>query len=215
MLYKLDGGIDHMLVDEAQDTSPAQWVIRALTEEFFAGAGAREAARTLFVVGDEKQSIYSFQGAALANFAAIREAFAEPRRAAGLPWRHEPLDLSFRSVRRCSRRSTRLRRSPRSAAGVSSAARADPACRRPHRPRRAGRALAAEQPEDGRAGEPGAARRQPADSPGAARARIAATIHELAADGRAAGAEGRPIRAGDILILVRARRRSAPAIYRR
>ena len=39
VLYKLDGGLDHILVDEAQDTSPAQWkVIRALAEEFFAGA---------------------------------------------------------------------------------------------------------------------------------------------------------------------------------
>ena len=68
MLYKLDGGIDHILVDEAQDTAPEQWdILRALTAEFFAGAGAaaRPAlARTLFVVGDEKQSIYSFQGAA-------------------------------------------------------------------------------------------------------------------------------------------------------
>lgn len=65
VLYKLDGGIDHILVDEAQDTSPEQWqVIDALTREFFAGSGARdEVLRTLFVVGDEKQSIFSFQGA--------------------------------------------------------------------------------------------------------------------------------------------------------
>ena len=71
MLYKLDGGLDHILVDEAQDTSPAQWdVIRALAEEFFSGSGAREVARTLFAVGDEKQSIYSFQGAAPTMFAA-------------------------------------------------------------------------------------------------------------------------------------------------
>ncbi|MFN9926423.1 MAG: double-strand break repair helicase AddA [Phenylobacterium sp.] len=67
VLYKLDGGIDHILVDEAQDTSPDQWaIVRALTDEFFVGAGARPgdaAARQLFVVGDVKQSIYSFQGA--------------------------------------------------------------------------------------------------------------------------------------------------------
>ena len=62
--YKLDGGVDHILVDEAQDTSVEQWqVIAAIAEEFFAGDGARETHRTLFVVGDEKQSIYSFQGA--------------------------------------------------------------------------------------------------------------------------------------------------------
>ncbi|HWX90668.1 MAG TPA: UvrD-helicase domain-containing protein, partial [Rhizomicrobium sp.] len=61
VLYKLDGGIDHLLIDEAQDTSPEQWeIVRKLTEEFFAGAGRdRAQVRTIFVVGDEKQSIFS------------------------------------------------------------------------------------------------------------------------------------------------------------
>ena len=70
VLYKLDGGIDHILLDEAQDTAPEQWeILRALTEDFFVGEtaegwrGDRRAERTLFIVGDEKQSIYSFQGA--------------------------------------------------------------------------------------------------------------------------------------------------------
>ena len=64
VLYRLDGGIDHILVDEAQDTSPEQWqVVDCLTEEFTAGNSARSGSRTIFVVGDEKQSIYSFQGA--------------------------------------------------------------------------------------------------------------------------------------------------------
>ena len=64
MLYKLDLGIDHILIDEAQDTSPRQWdIIRALASEFTAGAGARSVERTLFAVGDDKQSIFSFQGA--------------------------------------------------------------------------------------------------------------------------------------------------------
>ena len=62
--YKLDQGIDHILVDEAQDTSPVQWdVIRSLREDFFTGLSARPGVRTFFAVGDEKQSIYSFQGA--------------------------------------------------------------------------------------------------------------------------------------------------------
>ena len=73
VLYKLDGGVDHVLVDEAQDTSPDQWdIVRALTSEFFSGAGARAAERTVFAVGDEKQSIYSFQGADPARFAEER-----------------------------------------------------------------------------------------------------------------------------------------------
>ena len=62
---KLDGGVSHILLDEAQDTSPDQWrILKALTDDIFAGAGAeRDSPRTLVVVGDEKQSIYSFQGA--------------------------------------------------------------------------------------------------------------------------------------------------------
>src|SRR5262249_33988445 len=56
--YKLDQGIDHVLIDEAQDTSPKQWeIIQRLTGEFFDGAGARAVKRTVFAVGDEKQSI--------------------------------------------------------------------------------------------------------------------------------------------------------------
>lgn len=66
VLYKLDGSISHVLLDEAQDTSPEQWdLIRALTNEFGAGEGRdySQDPRTMFIVGDEKQSIYSFQGA--------------------------------------------------------------------------------------------------------------------------------------------------------
>lgn len=68
VLYRLDGGIDHILVDEAQDTSPEQWqVIERLAQEFTSGEGAHDAEhpRTIFVVGDKKQSIYSFQGQTL------------------------------------------------------------------------------------------------------------------------------------------------------
>jgi len=76
--YKLDQGIDHILLDEAQDTSPDQWaVVRRLAEEFFAGQGARDGTlRTIFAVGDEKQSIYSFQGAAPDSFHKSRVFFA-------------------------------------------------------------------------------------------------------------------------------------------
>lgn len=77
VLYKLDAGIEHLLVDEAQDTSHAQWdIIKALTAEFFAGAAASEAMRSVFAVGDPKQSIYSFQGAAPDAFDATQRHFA-------------------------------------------------------------------------------------------------------------------------------------------
>ena len=62
--YRLDGNIDHVLVDEAQDTSPAQWqTVQRLVEEYFSGETPQTGPRTVFAVGDEKQSIFSFQGA--------------------------------------------------------------------------------------------------------------------------------------------------------
>ena len=100
VLYKLDGGIDHMLVDEAQDTSPQQWrIAQILTDEFFAGTTARsDRERTLFVVGDEKQSIFSFQGADVAAFEAMRGYFATHIRAADKPFQEVSLNISFRSA---------------------------------------------------------------------------------------------------------------------
>ena len=99
VLYKLDGGIDHILVDEAQDTSPDQWdVIAALAEEFLSGHGARERLRTVFAVGDEKQSIFSFQGADPVRFDAMKRYFEKRVKAAGHKWDYVPLTRSFRSV---------------------------------------------------------------------------------------------------------------------
>jgi ATP-dependent helicase/nuclease subunit A len=99
VLYRLDGGIDHILIDEAQDTAPQQWrVIARLSEEMTAGAGARDgAARTLFVVGDKKQSIYSFQGADLEAFDRMQRAFARQMAPSETPLRELTLDHSFRS----------------------------------------------------------------------------------------------------------------------
>lgn len=96
--YKLDQGIDHVLVDEAQDTAPLQWnVITRLSDEFFAGEGARAARRTLFAVGDEKQSIYSFQGARPERFDEERKRLAGSAEAAGFEFRQVSLRVSFRS----------------------------------------------------------------------------------------------------------------------
>lgn len=98
VLFRLDGGIDHILVDEAQDTSPAQWqVIERLTDEFTSGQGARTNARSLFVVGDPKQSIYSFQGADIAVFEARRAGFAAAFQAVQEPMQVLELRHSFRS----------------------------------------------------------------------------------------------------------------------
>ncbi len=97
--YKLDRGIDHILVDEAQDTSPDQWqVIRMLSEEFFSGLGQRNISRTLFAVGDEKQSIYSFQGAVPEDFAAQGRSVSLRAENAELKFERVSLNFSFRSA---------------------------------------------------------------------------------------------------------------------
>ncbi len=126
VLYKLDQGLDHILVDEAQDTSPEQWqVIARLAEEFFYSEGARDAyikkdksmsskssvaspfgkdqpysieQRTLFAVGDEKQSIYGFQGAEPKQFSEMQKKFATSASRANKDFKSIPLNLSFRST---------------------------------------------------------------------------------------------------------------------
>lgn len=99
VLFRIDGGIDHILVDEAQDTSPSQWdVIRKLADEFSSGEGARkDIARTLFVVGDKKQSIYSFQGADPREFDRMHAEFKAKMEAAGQRFQSLTLGYSFRS----------------------------------------------------------------------------------------------------------------------
>ena len=99
-LYKIDGGLTHVLLDEAQDTSPDQWtLLHALTEEFFAGQGVEryQDPRTLFVVGDEKQSIYSFQGAAPDRFYSEARVFETRCRQAEQAYAFPNMEMSFRS----------------------------------------------------------------------------------------------------------------------
>lgn len=101
VLWKLDGGIAHILLDEAQDTSPAQWeILKALTDDIYAGAGAvRDEQRTLFVVGDQKQSIYSFQGADPEHFLSEKQTFETNARTAELKYELPDLAMSFRSTK--------------------------------------------------------------------------------------------------------------------
>jgi ATP-dependent helicase/nuclease subunit A len=101
VLYKLDAGIDHILVDEAQDTSEPQWaILNKLCEEFLSGAGANRRPRTFFAVGDEKQSIFSFQGAAPKMFSSMRRELERRHRDAALGFASVRLALSFRSAPR-------------------------------------------------------------------------------------------------------------------
>jgi ATP-dependent helicase/nuclease subunit A len=100
VLYKLDSGIDHILVDEAQDTSRDQWdILGKLAEEFTAGKSAREYPRTFFAVGDDKQSIFSFQGAAPEMFAEMRRVLKKRHDDANMAFDSVSLTLSYRSAK--------------------------------------------------------------------------------------------------------------------
>ena len=101
VLYKLDAGIDHVLVDEAQDLSPAQWdVLDRLVNDFFSGRGARETVRTFFAVGDPKQSIFAFQGARPGMFSEMRAHILQRADGAERAQGAVKLNQSFRSVSR-------------------------------------------------------------------------------------------------------------------
>ncbi len=103
--YKLDNGIDHVLVDEAQDTNSSQWqIINAIIEEFFAGKSTERSGhnhnqtRTVFAVGDQKQSIYSFQGAQPELFSQQKTILGKKARDANLQFQDVELQISFRST---------------------------------------------------------------------------------------------------------------------
>ena len=209
VLYKLDGGLDHILIDEAQDTSSEQWeAIAALAEEFFAGEGAREADRTIFAVGDAKQSIYGFQRADPASFAHWREYFAERVAAAGKPWRAAELVRSFRSTAPVLDTVDRV-------FAPSAVHRGVVFDERPvrHQSNRVGQAglvevwplVKPDEPPDPGIWEPPVAR---ADSRGAS-ARLAEQIARQIAGwfdrDEVLAPRGRPIRPGDIMILVQRR----------
>ncbi|MFC3441474.1 double-strand break repair helicase AddA [Sphingobium rhizovicinum] len=98
--YKLDQRIDHILVDEAQDTNVRQWtIVAALTAEFFAGEGAKgDKVRTIFTVGDFKQAIFGFQGTSPEAFRVAHTAFQRHAEAAEQDFFTLSLDQSFRST---------------------------------------------------------------------------------------------------------------------
>ena len=215
VLFKLDGGLDHLLIDEAQDTSPTQWaVIAALAEEFFAGEGARAAPRTLFAVGDEKQSIFSFQGADARALAVAHRQFQSRAEAAEKPWESLPLAESFRSTAAVLAAVDAVFAQPAARAGVT--AEAVPIRHRVHRAGAGGRVELWPSVEPGEAApmEPWAlpVEREAADDPAARLAaliaeRVASWTQEPAAEGSDGWLEarGRPIRPGDVLVLVRRR----------
>lgn len=208
VLYKLDGGIDHVLVDEAQDTSPAQWrVIRALTSEFFTGESARDEARTVFAVGDVKQSIYSFQGADPTKFVDARDHFGEHVRAVGGDWRPIDLEVSFRSTRAVLAAVDAVFRRPEARAGV--ALDGHDVVHRAWRLEDGGMVelwpLVTPRPTDAVRPWAPPVERVPGDSPEARMAALVAGRIKRMVDTERLESKGRPIRPGDIMVLVQRR----------
>ncbi|MCW9035463.1 MAG: double-strand break repair helicase AddA [Rhodospirillales bacterium] len=209
VLYKLDGGIEHVLVDEAQDTNPDQWqVVEALTGEFFAGQGIHESTRTVFAVGDAKQSIYSFQRADPAEFARMREQFSENIKASGEEWREVPLTVSFRSTSAVLEAVDQVFSPDHAAQGVALDGRLIS-----HQAWRVGQAGLVElwPPVVPKGGEEQAPWKPPVeplavDSPRARLAKLlAAKISSLVNGSETLESQGRAITPGDILVLVRRR----------
>ena len=210
VLFKLDGGLDHILIDEAQDTNPEQWeIVAALAEEFFAGEGARGPIRTVFAVGDAKQSIYSFQRADPQAFLRMRHAFpaARQRRQAGLAGaaaRHlVPLDRAGAAGGRCGL-------SPARGAATGSRSTAATFAISPPAPGRRAWSSCGRRSSPAPEDEPGddelpVARKRVAEPYARLARAIAATIAEWLATGERLAARDRPLRPGDIMVLVRRR----------
>lgn len=209
VLYKLDGGLDHILVDEAQDTSDRQWrIIEALAAAFFdTDANAADRHRTVFAVGDEKQSIYSFQGAAPDKFADAGQRFEDAASAAGQSFARVPLTLSFRTVPPVLAAVDRVFGATDKTPGVTGADGAvQHAAMRSHDAGRVDVWPLEERPEveTTKAFDPlGDAMEVSATA--SLSERIAAEIMAWIASGRTLASTGAPIRPRDILILVRKR----------
>jgi ATP-dependent helicase/nuclease subunit A len=207
--YKLDGGFDHILLDEAQDTSPSQWaIIRFLTEgltERAEGAhspGPRSPGlRSLFVVGDRKQSIYSFQGADPDNYAAQQGGLAEQHGHHGLGWQTVPFTRNYRSTAPVLELVDRIFAQSAARHGLGD----EPVAHQPAREGIAGHVecwpLLASAPEGKSKDE-------------AMAAFLAGTIRQWLDERRMLPAKGRPVEPGDILILLRKRGPYARRILR-
>ena len=209
--YKLDHGIDHVLIDEAQDTSPEQWaIIRALTDDFFSDMGVGgppgRASRTVFAVGDPKQSIFGFQGADPAWFARMEDHFRSRVEACGARWESVELDTSFRSTEPILAAVDAVLARIGDGSGLGAAAARHSA----HRIGQAGEVVLWPA-----AREPDAPDVDPLDPPRPGDRRMSA-FHRLAEamaariagwieDGAPLPSRGRRIRAGDVMVLVRRR----------
>ncbi len=215
--YKLDSRISHVLIDEAQDTSPLQWrIVEAITSEFYAGEGAQKTIRTVFVVGDQKQSIFSFQGADPEEFNRQYRQLKSKVSQAGLEYDRIPLQVSWRSTQEILSAVDQVFSLTENARGLG---RTDdaishtanrkapgeviiwPLIRQPDKPEKTDWLQPPDVIADNSAEEKLATK-------------IASEIEKWIQNGEKLPGADRPIRHGDILILVRKRDRFVPAITR-
>lgn len=215
VLFKLDGGIDHILVDEAQDTSLRQWkIVQALAGEFFAGSDTRDGPRTIFGVGDEKQSIYSFQGAAPKMFAQAGDRLGGQAIASGSEFFRIPLTLSFRTTKPILDAVDQVFADPARTPGVGK-----PDAQVEHSALRIGEAGCVEvwPLEVAEASEPAPTFDPLADAPPSSphvriAQRIARQIRHWLDEKTLLESKGRPIEAGDIMVLLRRRKPLGPIL---
>lgn len=211
ILYKMGGGIDHILVDEAQDTSPEQWqIIDNICANFFQDNEQLHVGRTIFVVGDEKQSIFSFQGADPLNFNKMHTLFRQKTELASKSFRSISLDRSFRSTSAVLQVVDKVFEPEPLRAAVCSS---DEIIRHDaHRKGHAGRVelwppiSPPPKEEDDEAWEPPLKHRMEYNTQKILAELIAHTIGCWLEEKRLLPSQDRPIKAGDILILVRRRK---------
>lgn len=222
--FKLDQGIDHVLVDEAQDTSPTQWeIINAIIEEFFAGTSANLVnndiltGKTIFAVGDQKQSIYSFQGAEPEMFSHQKVSLSKKAKDAQSPFADVKLPISFRSTRDVLSAVDKVFENPLFAKGLQGED--EPVIHEPIRESDPGeveiwpmfKSLKTESQKHWLLPVDHISEEHPTSR---LAKQIAATVKQWIDNGKFLPGQGRKITYGDILILVRKRDRFASAITR-
>ena len=206
--YKLDAGITHILVDESQDTNPEQWrVVREIAREFFVGDSAIERPRTLFAVGDQKQSIYSFQGAEPRLFGDAGREFQRHAERVDKPFERVPLHTSFRTLKGILEAVDLVCERPDIAAALLAE---DKIVHETARPEAGGTVTLwppVQQPDEGEEGAewPLEASESLKSAPRQLAERIAAEIASWVAQRRPLGPRGRAVTPDDVLILVQVR----------